>query len=380
MVNDPVILIPCHVNNNHWVGIARRRIHDRVYFFYADDLTSGTTEQDIKHLIATETDTQFYPRNATWVQCPSTTFQPHSNECGPRTLLALAVIGLHPTPHANMLMPYMSANLSQILWMWVAATVLTGDFKFPHAFERASQTLSFIGQSSPSNLFQWRQVPLNSQPNKKPYLQSLRATPEPSPQGRQEHLHASTAPPVHVTPQPTQSTQVQLKQGKMKKHSRWKRGNDKKQSTIRTFLVTQPKLYDFKFFKPQKRVSAIDPDFWGHVMEPINPQKIFRLLLQNPNGIQPHFSYLDFLFSLHVCENIGISAMSLPETNLNWQPHHIASTKKCFKKTWEHSCIQYSHSEEEFESTYKPGGTLTAVTGPWTARVVEKGVDPYGLG
>jgi hypothetical protein len=166
----------------------------------------------------------------------------------------------------------------------------------------------------------------------------------------------------------------------MKKHSKWKRGNDKKQSTIRTFLVTQPKLYNFKFFKPQKRVSAIDPDIWGHVMEPITPQKIFRLLLQNPNGIQPPFSYLDFLFSLHVCENIGIAAMSLPETNSNLQPHHIASTKKCFKKTWEHSCIQYSHSEEEFERTYKPGGTLTAVMGPWTARVVEKGVGPYGLG
>ncbi|MFN9982180.1 MAG: hypothetical protein ACK53Y_19795, partial [bacterium] len=106
-MNDPVILIPCHVNNNHWVGIARRRIHDRVYFFYADDLNSGTTKQDIKHLITTKTDTQFYPRNATWVRCPSTTFQPHSNECGPRTLLALTVMGLHPTPHANMLMPYM---------------------------------------------------------------------------------------------------------------------------------------------------------------------------------------------------------------------------------------------------------------------------------
>jgi len=141
-----------------------------------------------------------------------------------------------------------------------------------------------------------------------------------------------------------------------------------------------PTLYDFKYFKPQKKVTENDPDIWGHIMEPIDPKETLRLLLQNPNGIQPHFSYSDFLFSLHVSENVGVGILSMPETNMNWQPHHISATKKCFKKNWEHSCIQCSQSEEEFENTYKPGGTLTAVMGTWTSRVIEKGIDPYGMG
>jgi hypothetical protein len=280
-----------------------------------------------------------------------------------------------------MLMPYMSDNLAQILRMWVAKTILTGEFSFPTPLNATSQQVVLTGQSRPSALFQWQlhpQAPLIDRPSEKTYLQSLRDVTEPP----QKEEDPATPMDTHIeTDQQLNQSKVTLSRPeKKKKHSRWKRSNEKKQSTIRTFLVTQPKIYDFQFFKPQKKITVADPDIWGHVMEPINPQKIFRLLLQNPNGIQPHFSYSDFLFSLHMSENIGIGALSLPETNLNWLPHHIASTEKCFKKTWEHRCLQYSQGEEEYDSTYKPGGTLTSVMGSWSTRVVEKGVDPYGLG
>jgi len=70
----------------------------------------------------------------------------------------------------------------------------------------------------------------------------------------------------------------------------------------------------------------------------------------------------------------------MPETNLNWRPSQLKVTKQCFNKKWKHSSLQASHGNEEFESNYKPGGTLTAVMDGWTSRVEEKGVDPYGLG
>lgn len=45
------ILIPCHVNGAHWVGMVRRVIANKVYFLYADDLNSASTENRMKHLL-----------------------------------------------------------------------------------------------------------------------------------------------------------------------------------------------------------------------------------------------------------------------------------------------------------------------------------------
>jgi hypothetical protein len=115
-------------------------------------------------------------------------------------------------------------------------------------------------------------------------------------------------------------------------------------------------------------------------MESIDAKQTFRILLQNPNGIHPHISYSDFLFGLHVAESLGVGALCMPETNLNWEPQQVTATRKCFAKTWKHHCFQYSQGDEIFYSLYKPGGTLTAVTDLWTSRVELKGVDPYGLG
>jgi hypothetical protein len=168
MINDPVILIPCHLNTNHSVAVVRRIIQRRVHFFYADDLNQSTTEQTLKQLLIRETDTKFYPLNAVWVKCPSTTFQPHSNKCGPRTLLALTVMGLHPNPHANMLLPYMSANLAQILCTWVAATVLTGEFTFPEDSLISHSSSVLQQRSEPADLFQWNVCTLTTTAPRRP--------------------------------------------------------------------------------------------------------------------------------------------------------------------------------------------------------------------
>ncbi len=54
--------------------------------------------------------------------------------------------------------------------------------------------------------------------------------------------------------------------------------------------------------------------------------------------------------------------------------------RKVLHKFWKTSAYQSSNSQEEFQSYYQPGGTLTEVFDQWTSRVVEKGSDPFGLG
>jgi len=81
-----------------------------------------------------------------------------------------------------------------------------------------------------------------------------------------------------------------------------------------------------------------------------------------------------------MCESVGAGILCLAERNLNWEPKQLVAAKKCFRKTWSHSCIQPSQGAELFDISFQPGGTLTAVVDCWTSRVEEKGVDPYGLG
>jgi hypothetical protein len=54
----------------------------------------------------------------------SFTYRPHSNECGPRTLLALAVTVCHPDPSASILLPYMDENIAQMSRWRIASSIL----------------------------------------------------------------------------------------------------------------------------------------------------------------------------------------------------------------------------------------------------------------
>ena len=83
LASNTPILIPCHVNGAHWVGVVQRVYQDTVYFMYADDLNLPHTEREIHRLLQTYSSHAFYPQGSIWLHCKSVTYQPHSNECGP---------------------------------------------------------------------------------------------------------------------------------------------------------------------------------------------------------------------------------------------------------------------------------------------------------
>jgi hypothetical protein len=103
-------------------------------------------------------------------------------------------------------------------------------------------------------------------------------------------------------------------------------------------LPINKKIFDFPFFKPHASPSTDDPDTWGHAPEEINTGETFQILHQNPNGIKPSIIDPEFPFSLHMCHELGVGALCLVETNIDWhQTQHISSTKRCLHRTWSNS-------------------------------------------
>jgi hypothetical protein len=115
LIKDLGIAIPVHIDGNHWIAVTRRNFNGRIIFFYADDLNNQRYEQRVNQILSTEnTSPLVRPENSQWINCSNFTYCPHSNECGPRTLLALYIMLSHPSPNQTMLLPYMSPNLAQI--------------------------------------------------------------------------------------------------------------------------------------------------------------------------------------------------------------------------------------------------------------------------
>jgi hypothetical protein len=115
-------------------------------------------------------------------------------------------------------------------------------------------------------------------------------------------------------------------------------------------------------------------------MDEIDSSKIFRVLLQNPNGIRPHEKDQEFHYNLSRCSALGIGVLSVVETKLDWSSSAAHSLQKWFKQSWQFSSISFSQAAERFTSYFQPGGSLTAIVDRWTPRVLCKGQDPHGLG
>ena len=120
---------------------------------------------------------------------------------------------------------------------------------------------------------------------------------------------------------------------------------------------------------------------WGHKMESIDEPRTFRVIFQNPRGLKLTTDLLGTQFCFSMGQTNGIAALCLAETNVNWSLRSTdAKLKEILCKTWKHTSTITSHMKEENLEECQPGGTLAMVCNKWTSRVIEKGVDPFGLG
>lgn len=158
---EHALLIPIHIHGCHWIALTRREQHNRVFFYYSDDMNNVNDEKNIRNTIYHHTDQEFCPPDAIWVNCSSTYYIDHSNECGVRTILALHVMALHPNPYKEMLLPLMHENLAQIARTCLAASLLTGNTMHDQLQDTFLTTEckdtrpSNRGHSFPSDIINW---------------------------------------------------------------------------------------------------------------------------------------------------------------------------------------------------------------------------------
>jgi hypothetical protein len=322
---------------------------------YVDDLNHLKTKDELKTLLKAQAPSEFYPWDATWIKCQSTTYRPHSNECGPRTLFALMVMALHPQPSPNILLPYMSPNLAQILRTWVAFVLITGSAPVPE-WNMGQQHiyLNHQGSSSqPAYLFPWdsEQFPFTVVSN-----QSILAT--------------KVSPPTH--PLPAESSNDP--------HFGKPQIQSDTQPTARS-LGIQLTLHGVFHLPPTASSDQGYDDVLGHYPSQIDDKKKLRIVFSNPRGLKFSSDIMETEYSLGRCQALGVGAICLAESNINWGNHHAQGTfHGMLRKIWRHTKTSKSYTKEDFESEKQPGGTVTMVCNHWTSRVIEAGVDPFGLG
>ncbi len=473
------IAIPCFINGCHWVGLVRREINNKVIFLFSDDLNDKSTEINVRNMMQ-QTDKNFYLDDAVWINCRSITYQPHYNECGPRTLLALTTMMQHPEPDENILLPFMHPNLSQILRTWVGGAILSGEVFLPdQEFTKTYIASNLLENSDPAYLINWLSnqhstttaplaaidlttssdptIPLTRQTSTDkpslheykmdtetvspiltlvkptPALQSTTGNMDSPPQlsplllklvNDQNQGPRSTEPslpsfnvhnvhnpykekqPLSLHYQNRQSATSPLHQFIAKVDSSHQRHVTATQSTITLASLqglpniiiskreTQPVNPKGRNYTPRKRKTTLSyhgfsiapkytqtDEIWGHSPEEIDTSPIFRVLLQNPNGLK--FSEGDDLarFNLIEARNLGVGALCLPETNTNWTLlSSIAQLGRITRPIWNNSSTQTSQINDGFDGIYQPGGTLTMICENWASRIIEKGSDPFGLG
>ncbi len=421
---EQAIAIPCFVNNNHWVPVVRREINGQTIFLYSDDLNDADTECSIQSLMSTQTVSEFYPPMSQWIHCKSITYIPHSNECGPRILLALAIMSLHPHPHADILLPWMHPNLSEIVRTWVANTILTQTLRL--IVTNDSPSLNAVPHQSrqrsiPCKIVHWLSTPTESKSstqsdastdllNLNPFPQRIRRSTKKKPKVRArkstkltlKHFISPTIQAPHISQtkitgyfqptaiakptayQPPLPSQTSI-HSSVASSSQPKRsvptGVRHSQTQGKTKRMSFPRLNTNRITLEEIHPSCPSEQCWVHSLDSIDSTETFRVLLQNPNGLKLQSSYEDFVLGMRICHSMGAGVVSVTETNVNWNlPYQVKRVSTVVREIWETTTIQTSQHPEIFCTQNQRGGTLQLLTDRWVSRLQSKGVDPYSLG
>jgi len=286
----------------------------------------------------------------------------------------------HPSPHADVLLPYMDTNLAQASRTWMSKVLLTGDSPplppcpqnppFIHTPILPAMHMDFISWSGngPPRTSSIAHSALHNLIQRTSGLMTQRHLMDPK-------ITSSIKPKKDVV-QPVSHQNLTLRRNDDKNTTslhtreplhlssrrsnsapRWK-SNGLQQTLYQTLNIAAP-------------VQDAFVGVWGHYPTEIKDNNRLRIVFANPRGINLSLEETSTQQCFMTAAGIGTGILCLAETNVNWSHaraipnlHHIA------RKTWTHSSIVPSHTKEDFTSMQQPGGMLSVVCDNWTSRVI----------
>jgi hypothetical protein len=385
LVNSPIIIIPIHLNQSHWVILTRRVIGDSTYFLYADDLNSTNNEDTVRNLYSTKSTSQFYPHSAIWVHCTSYTYHPHSNECGPRSLLAATIMFLHPNPSRDIILPYMHPNISEISQWWVAYSILSRSIdSFP--FTRSFDSLHDVGNvpsvhmtSSPYDLCL---PPITNDT----HFNVESVIPTKSNMGKNISLPASldvTGEWIHSAP-PTNFHSIPSKDPIADPIMAHPSLPYKSQQSIDKWLVHRPFIPSISFDasnhvpghpSTQSQIFLDHLTPFGNPITVVDQTKILRVCMQNTqHDFRLYGDGIKITSISNQLKTLGVNMFIPISPNVNWQnPSNWARTRQCFRSNFLQVSVSAVSSNMGLDPLYLHkslvGGAAILTFGLWSAKV-----------
>jgi hypothetical protein len=101
------------------------------------------------------------------------------------------------------------------------------------------------------------------------------------------------------------------------------------------------------------------------------------ILFHNINGMKDHTNWYQIITTM---QELNISIFGFTEINRSLTRGYSNEWRNIIRKVFYYSRSVHSESNIHLESNYKPGGTMTTVTGKWLSRISLQEHDPKGLG
>lgn len=373
---ENAIMIPLFIQGIHWVALVRREINGRVFFFYSDDMNQTNVETNVKQTIYTHTDHTFCPPNAQWIHCNSTFYIDHSNECGPRTLLALHILAFHPSPHENMLLPVMDHNIAQISRAWIAAALVTGSpnhdsLSTIFQMNQFSDTRhSIIMQSHPYDILPWRREHNNIETLSQEQDHTLHNDWEDQ---MESSSHHSTSLDIHTTDitgttsnksheRITTHPETSIVSGAMSLPTDI--AHTRTNATLQQKRITDWTLHRpfFNGISPSATSTTIEASLpTGHMPPKIDPTRILRIVMQNPQfSLQLTNENYNTLKLTNNLKELSTAVFVAISPNVNWHnPSHRAKFKYPFNRAFKQVHLSSTSSEVGLLPNYISSQNLT---------------------
>jgi hypothetical protein len=389
--DSPLIMIPIHVHGFHWVALTRRQINGRIYFLYSDDMNSPNTHDTIKTQYSTEfTDPNFNPPDSIWINCTSNTYLPHSNECGPRTLLALTLMATHQLPHENMLLPIMHPNIAQITRWWIAKTILT-------------QQIDLTPLSTFTSITQIEDTRTSHNATSEPYdLYDLSGKSKPPSPSHTEEAKPNVCTQQMVAPMPLPSQKVHTQNTTTPSPITSTNGPDDppthNQSSILQWTTHRPFIPGVLLGPNKNQSINTDPlnpneDHSAHTkpygtpLPLIDPSKTLRVVMQNPqHSFRLHNNNIELLQMIENVKTLDAGLLAVISPNANWcNTSNWATAKNIFRKSYQqvHLSAISSNIGKDREYLHNPilvGGSAIFAFDKWASKVSNTMQDTSGYG